>query len=359
MSGGGSIEPYPTAQGTRYAVRWRGPDRRQKKKRGFRRKRDAEAFLARIRTEMQDGRYIDPHAGRVTVAELGPAWLERTRAGVAYSTWRTYESAWRLHVEPRWGRVSIAAVRRTDVEDWIGEMVDAGLSHTSVDRGRSVLAGILAGAVAARRIAENPAENPGNMPRKSSREMRILTPTQLTDLAAAAGPHRDLILTLGLTGLRWGEAVALRSPRISLERRRIAVAESAVEAGGEIIVGMPKNHERREVAAPQPLLERLAQADDLTFPGPRGGYLRRPKNARSWWARALRETGLPADLRRHELRHTAASLAIDAGANIKVLQRMLGHASAAMTLDRYGHLMDHALDDVATRMARQIDTGAS
>ena len=72
----------------------------------------------------------------------------------------------------------------------------------------------------------------------------------------------------------------------------------------------------------------------------------------------MRAAQLPSDLRRHELRHTAASLAIHAGANVKVLQRMLGHASAAMTLDRYGHLMDTALDEVADRMAVQMGSEA-
>lgn len=355
----GSIERYETKSGPRYAARWRGPDRRQKKRKGFVRKREAQAFLARVQTEMRDGRYIDPQAGRASVGELGPAWLKRRRAGVNFSTWRTYESAWRLHVEPRWGRVPVGVVRKDDVEDWIAEFVELDASHTQIDRNRSVLSGILREAVAARKIADNPAENLSNMPRKTSRDMRILTAAQLRALADGAGPHRDLVLTLGLTGIRWGEAVALQTAHVDLVRRRIRIVENAVEAGGQILLGLPKSHERREVSAPLPLLERLAeQPSGLLFPGSRGDFLRRPKNERSWWAKALRAAQLPSDLRRHELRHTAASLAIHAGANVKVLQRMLGHASAAMTLDRYGHLMDTALDEVADRMAVQMGSEA-
>ncbi len=90
-------------------------------------------------------------------------------------------------------------------------------------------------------------------------------------------------------------------------------------------------------------------ADELAFPSPQGAVLRN-RNARSAWfdaaARAIGEPGLTP----HELRHTAASLAIKAGANVKAVQRMLGHASAAMTLDRYADLFDDDLDDVADRL---------
>jgi integrase len=75
---------------------------------------------------------------------------------------------------------------------------------------------------------------------------------------------------------------------------------------------------------------------------------------RRWWAKALADAGLPADFKLHELRHTAASLAIRAGANIKALQNMLGHASAGLTLDRYGHLYDSDVDTVGHAINEMI-----
>jgi hypothetical protein len=93
----------------------------------------------------------------------------------------------------------------------------------------------------------------------------------------------------------------------------------------------------------------IRPADELAFPSPQGTVLRN-RNARAAWfdaaANAIGEPGLTP----HELRHTAASLAIKAGANVKAVQRMLGHASAAMTLDRYADLFDDDLDDVADRL---------
>jgi integrase len=85
---------------------------------------------------------------------------------------------------------------------------------------------------------------------------------------------------------------------------------------------------------------------DLLFPGPAGDYLRRPRARSGWWDKAVRVAGLPR-LTPRELRHTAASLAVSAGANVKAVQRMLGHASAAMTLDVYSDLFDDDLEAVA------------
>src|SRR3546814_13479523 len=93
-----------------------------------------------------------------------------------------------------------------------------------------------------------------------------------------------------------------------------------------------------------------ADADALVFPAPHGGYLPLENFRKRVWLPAVRQAGL-GPLRPHDLRHTCASLAIAAGADIKVLQRMLGHSSAVLTLDRYGHLFPGQAESVAARLA--------
>jgi integrase len=158
---------------------------------------------------------------------------------------------------------------------------------------------------------------------------------------------------LGYTGLRWGEAIGLRVRDIDLGRRRINISVNAVEVGTAIVVGTPKTYKRRSVAFPSFLGDALKSqvankgADDLVFPGATGDHLRRAtRGARSWFKTALVTAGLES-MTLHDLRHTAASLAISSGANVKAVQRMLGHASAAMTLDVYANLFDDDLDAVA------------
>ncbi|WP_342716080.1 site-specific integrase [Geodermatophilus amargosae] len=90
--------------------------------------------------------------------------------------------------------------------------------------------------------------------------------------------------------------------------------------------------------------------DDLLFTGLRGGgVLRNRIFRRAGFDRAAAAVGLEG-LVPHELRHTAASLAVSSGANVKAVQRMLGHASAALTLDTYADLFDDDLDAVADRL---------
>lgn len=120
--------------------------------------------------------------------------------------------------------------------------------------------------------------------------------------------------------------------------------------------GTPKTYERREVPIPAFLVTELAQQvnrlsdDDLVFAGVRSaGPMRVATFRRGGFNSAAKAIGIP-DLHPHELRHTAASLAIAAGADVKVVQQMLGHASAAMTMDIYGHLFDDRLDEVAAAM---------
>ena len=91
--------------------------------------------------------------------------------------------------------------------------------------------------------------------------------------------------------------------------------------------------------------------DDLVFSGADRTYLRRSVSSTGWFTKAVARSGVPR-LTPHDLRHTAASLAVAAGANVKVLQRMLGHASAAMTLDVYAHLFDDDLDAIGTALDR-------
>jgi integrase len=125
---------------------------------------------------------------------------------------------------------------------------------------------------------------------------------------------------------------------------------------GHVIVGTPKTHKRRSVPFPAFLAPALKCTCDgkvesaLVFGDAVGDYLTTPTTkARSWLDQALSKAGLPS-MTIHDLRHTAVSLAISAGANVKAIQKMVGHASAAMTLDTYAELFDDDLNSVAVRL---------
>ena len=119
----------------------------------------------------------------------------------------------------------------------------------------------------------------------------------------------------------------------------------------------PKTGKSRTVPIPPSLVAELrplvtALPDDtLVFSTKRGAPLRLRNWRRREFDKAVKDTGLDGKgLTPHKLRHTAASLAIAAGADVKVVQAILGHATATMTLDRYGHLFPDRLDEVAEAM---------
>jgi integrase len=146
---------------------------------------------------------------------------------------------------------------------------------------------------------------------------------------------------------------ALRVGRLDVARRRARIVELVTEVQRHGMVwGSPKTHQIGEVPIPRSLAGELAAhaegktPDELVFTGVRSGGPIRVANFRRGNFDAAKAIGLPG-LHPHELRHTAASLAIANRADVKVVQQMLGHASATMTLDIYGHLFGNRLDEVA------------
>lgn len=358
-----TVSKYFSASGaTLYRVRYRTPENKQTDKRGFKTKRDADAFAATVEVAKMRGEYISPSLSKTTIGALGPSWLERQKGHMKPSGFRSYESAWRVHVEPRWADTRIGTVKFSDVQAWVATLAGT-LSPSMVATVYSVLARILDDAARDRLIPANPARGI-KLPKRAKRRNLYLSADQLGHLADESGRYRALVLLLGTAGLRWGEAAALRVSDVDFLRRRITLHRNAVQVGRQIVVGSLKSGENRTVVLAGFVADALARdcegkgRDDLIWPSSSGGHLGPPASVRSWLAGAVaRCQATDATFPRvtaHALRHTAASLAISAGANVKVVQRMLGHASAAMTLDVYADLFDDDLNAVADRLDASV-----
>lgn len=349
----GSVHPYETPNGRRYRVLYRKPDHGQGQKRGFTTKKEAQLFLSTVEISKSRGDYVDPSAGRIKVSAYGRDWLS-SQSHLKPSTRKAVESSWRTWVEPRWGRWSLAEIHHSDITRWIAE-VAATRSPTTTARAFGVLAGILDSAVLDRRLHSNPARGV-KLPKKPTRRKVYLTHQQVQTLADTCGHRGTLVYFLSYTGLRWGEATGLRVRDVDTLRRRVSIVDNAVAVGSEIVVGTPKTHRARNVPVPKFLVRLLESEiqgkgpDDLLF-GDGTAHVPLPHSVNGWFEgavqRVIKSDDLFPRLTLHELRHTAASLAVSAGANVKAVQRMLGHASAAMTLDVYADLFDDDLDNVA------------
>jgi len=368
-----TIRQYATKSGKRYEVRYRKPDGTPTGKRGFRRKMDADAWgAANVTTAKSVGAYIDPQAGRRLVEDFWVPWLAAKRTKAKPSYVETLERAWRVHVMPKWGMREVQSITHDKVQVWVSALSESK-SASVVLRAEGILRALLAKAKADKCIHDNPCEDL-ELPRKRRKKHVYLTIDQLLALADASDWRSSIVLTLGLCGLRWGELVGLQVGDVDLDRQRIHVRRSATEVNHQIVVDVPKTGEERTVIFPRLLRPCLEDAcsgrlqSDLLFPDRRtGSYLRKthgPCITSSWfyWAKKRSLGDAIADsMTIHDLRHTCASLLVHAGANVKAVQRQLGHKSATMTLDVYADLFDDDLDAVGDAMdgllARAIGDG--
>ncbi|SKY40980.1 phage integrase [Mycobacteroides abscessus subsp. abscessus] len=309
---------------------------------------------------------------------------KRQAGHLSQKTLASRETAYSVHVAPRWGTVPVGEIRVTAVRAWVSEMATETEDHRpvgvpTIERAVGVLRGICELAVEDRRLSANPCSNV-KLPRRAHAERAYLSVSQVSALAQAVTFRPEVVEFLAYTGLRWGEMAALRVQDVDMLRRRVEVSRSVTEVRGALVWGTPKTHERRSVPFPAVLAPALSQLmvgkgrEDLVFTAEDGGVLRntnwRPRvfdkavkscQEAATKARAQEKSkgGEPVTpefprLAPHDLRHTAASLAISAGANVKAVQRMLGHAKASMTLDTYADLFDDDLDLVAGALDQKI-----
>ena len=333
----------------------------------FERRADAVAWEQDQRRRLRLGEWIDPHRGQVPLSSVASDWL-RSRRSVKRRTREIDESNWRTYVRPRFGKWPVASITAAEVSAWVGGLVARGLAPSTATRALATLRSILAFAVADGRVQRNVAVSVRKPTSgRARREGQALTLDELHALTAAcAGPYRDVVPVLALAGLRWGELAGLQvGDRVSVPGPglRLSRAVLASGGGGALYVDTLKNNRARTVPLVNelvPIVDRRSagkRPDAWLFDAPGGGPLRESNWKRSvGWRAARTAAGVPT-VRVHDLRHTAASLWLGAGADPKVVQRVLGHATAAMTMDLYGHLVDANLWQAARLVGGT--TGAS
>lgn len=338
----------------RWRVRWYDPNGKPKAKAAVR-KADADALAARIEGELTSGAYRAPEAGRVVFAEAAESWFAAQSSPRGTSK-ATYRKALDNHILPRWGAVRVDRIHRDDIAEWLAGL-GVGASQTRQVHG--VFARVLDWCVPDR-IPSNPARSVPLAKPPEGRKV-YLTAEQVEQLADAieGATSRALILVLAYVGVRIGEAMAIKARGVDLKARRVRIEATLVEStGGGLVENPPKTGKARTVPLPasvaaelEPLVKACPEPDSYVFRTPTGTPLRQGNWRRRAFNPAVKAAGLDdLGLTPHSLRHTAASLAITEGADVKVVQTMLGHSSATMTLDRYGHLFPDRLDEVADRL---------
>ena len=273
----------------------------------FRTKREADAYLAGLRADIERGAWVDPDAGRVTLAVYSSQWLKE-RPNLRPRTRELYEGELRLHILPALGAVELNSLTTARVRGWHAGLLNAGVGASTVAKCYRLLRAIVGTAVEDSVIVKNPCVIKGaGIERPEERE--VATVEQVFALAdAIAAPFRAMVLTATFTGLRLGELRALSRRHLDLLHGTVSVVAQLQElASGEIVIGPPKSDAgRRTVAIPSAIVPELeahvarwaaAGPDGLVFCGTHGQPLRRATFYKAWRS-AIHAVGLPLDLRR-------------------------------------------------------------
>lgn len=334
-----------------YYVRYRDPSGRQREAWGpspgqrFRRKADAEAYEAAIKTDLRRGQWRDPDSERLRVAELGERWLT-TKRDPNTVAWNTNMLR---HVNTRWARVPIGAVDFLDVQAWVNDLERNGMGPDTVRGAYRVLHEIVKAAQRIRAIHYDPCDGV-SLPRIVRREMLFLTPEQVDALAMTLDDDwpdagwGSLVRFAAYSGCRAGEIGGLQAKHLDLTRRRVNITQS-LKTYGEI--GTTKTDRARWVDLPRQLCDLLGEhlevrclgPNDLIWTGDRGG----PLNHKWFYNHRYKPTVLamreiPDALRFHDLRHTCVAFLIAQGAQQYEVMEHLGHSKIQTTIDTYGHL---------------------
>lgn len=341
----------------RWRVRWYDPAGKPKAK-TFPRKSDADSYRSQLEHDLKEGDYQDPTTARVRLGDVAETWFT-AKTDLEQGSRDIYRDHLDNYVLPRWGNIPVGAISYEDVAVWVGKLqTDPGrggrlLGPATVRSIHLVLLSVLGWAVKTGKLRKNPARDVP-LPKKPPRDHAYLSHVEVEKLARAAKAHGTLIRFLGYTGLRWSEVSALTVGKVDLEARRAHVDRAFKDNKGTLTLGMPKTGEARSVPFPSFLSMELKpfldgrDGEDLVFTAKQGG----PLWLRNWRPRAFNPAVKAAGftgrgLTPHKLRHSAASLAIAAGADVYVVQKMLGHKKPSITLDIYGHLWPDRLDEVA------------
>lgn len=319
--------------------------------RHFERKTDADKWLATQSAAVIAGTWIDPRQGRVTFKEYAEQWS--TSQVWRPNTKSRVKSSLNRHIYPKLGPRPLASIRPTEVQAFV-QTIGESLSASSTRAVYQVVQSVFRAAVLDRVIMSSPCVRI-SIPTAEPKALDIPDLKTLLALAAALPKDRRAVVFVGAgLGLRPGEIFGLQLEDVDFLRRTVTVVRQVDDQRRIGPLKTPSSY--RTIPLPASvgleLSKHLAAAglagatSGPVFRSEDGGPVYRD-TFEAVWRKAATKAKVPT-LRIHDLRHAYASALINAGESVKVVQKRLGHASAVVTLNVYGHLWPDSDDKTRT-----------
>jgi len=374
-------------KGNRYyvVIEDQDPDTGDRKRRwhsGFGTKAEAEDERIRLVAAQQTGGYIPPSAD--TVGEYLEIWLTTINATVRATTLASYEVQVRRAL-PYLAAVPLQKVTGSLLNNMYGQLLESGradgsggLSTASVRRVHAMLHRAFRDAMRWNHLSRNPADaaDPPKERGSLQRPFRTWTAVQLRQSLQHVRDDRlyAAYVLAAMTGMRRGEVLGLRWSDVDLELSRIAIEQTLVTVGHDLLVSTPKSAKGRrsvdlDVGTATILREHagrqadeigkadeLWQDSDLVFTDPIGRPVH-PNTFTKQFRQQIAAAALPR-IRLHDLRHTHATLALKSGQHAKVVSERLGHATVAFTLDVYSHVVPGMQKQLADQFGAMVFGGS-
>jgi len=358
--------------------------------RSFRRRRDALAYRAQVLQERATGSVVVP--SRMTLNAFLDRWLAAVGQRVRPQTVASYRDVLARYVRQDLGvrrldqltplviqrHIQVLTSRDSrrrvfDRDTGTSRTAEGLLSPRTIRYSMSILRGALRQAVKWRLLSHNPSTDV-EVPRQQRQEMQAMGKEQAAAfLRALAGTRHEALFALALaTGIRPGEYLALKWSDVDLERGVVVVQRTLVSAAAGWRFDEPKtSRSRRSIPLPVSLVgllrkHRVAQLEQrmrvggawqengLVFTNEIGQPLDRRNLVRRHLRPLLRKAGLPGAMRLYDLRHSAATLLLEAGVHAKVASERLGHSSIVITLDTYSHVLPDLQREASDKMEEML-----
>ena len=342
-----------------------GGIRKQRRAGGFPSKAAAIEAMKRLEAEVVDGTYVE--RSRVTLGQYLEEWLAACR-NIRPNTIRDYSVSIRKHINPRIGNVRLQMVDRLQVRGLYRKLAESGLGEKTVHNIHICLHKALQDGVDDGLLRRNPAERAHTKP-KDGPEMETWSGDELAAFLAFSAQDRDLALyhVAAATGMRRGELLGLRWRDVDLDGARLSVRQQFTRQGNGLGFGPPKSRKSiRTIDVDEETIALLREQNerqrfdrracgsayradlDLVFCRP-GGSPEDPNVIGRRFVRRVRGLGTVPAIALHGLRHTHATLLLEAGVDVKTVSERLGHDNVQTTLQLYGHVTQGMRSNAAAR----------